>query len=161
MNLWLLLTTLTSPDWTMFVFLTDCFISKQTDTAVMLLVKDNTATNVLSSSRVISCLTGSTLVLTKTRSTSSPSQSVSNKETPLSRGIRRPVYIAHNSFPIMLKQKFMKYCPIRKRSLSRSSQSCSQGPFLVLHWEDHGNKVEKAARVKYFVSSGTQEELRI
>ena len=99
MNLWLLLTTLTSPDWTTSVFLTDRFISKQTDTAVMLLVKDNTATNVLSSSRVISCLTGSTLVLTKTRSTSSPSQSVNNKETPLSRGICRPVYIAHNSFP--------------------------------------------------------------
>jgi len=124
----------------MSVFLTDCFISKQTDTAVMLLVKDNTATNVLSSSRVISCLTGSTLLLTKTRSTSSPSQSVNNKETPLSRGICRPVYIAHNSFPLLcesnncfiLKQRFLKYCPIRKRSLSRSSQSCSQGPLLVL-----------------------------
>ena len=132
MNLWLLLTTLTSPDWTMSVFLTDCFISKQTDTAVMLLVKDNTATNVLSSSRVISCLTGSTLVLTKTRSTSSPSQSVNNKETPLSRGICRPVYIAHNSFPNSncFKTEISEILPVQEKIALKKQSILLPGPPL-------------------------------
>ena len=133
MNLWLLLTTLTSPDWTMSVFLTDCFISKQTDTAVMLLVKDNTATNVLSSSRVISCLTGSMLVLTKTRSTSSPSQSVNNKETPLSRGIYRPVYIAHNSFPYSdyFKTEISEILPDQEKIALKKQSILLPGPPLA------------------------------
>lgn len=68
---------LTAPDCTISPLLTELMISKESDTAVVLLVMDNMTTNLLSSTRVISCLKGSALVVAKIRSISLPSQSVS------------------------------------------------------------------------------------